>query len=307
MFFKTSTPAVIPSRLDIFNEIKGMHTVGSKGLMDRLPHYFPIAEDSTGAIGKLSQVAWGDTISNEILAGVGGVTNLNIVAKKRLGGAILMDQNERQAVFWKELFSVVEQSSSRFEFVEKMIDRKMIVRLDDKKFHLDRENGYQDVQYQVEAAQLLRRQLQEHDSWLGSDASFLHIKRLVENHRFGMVSLDFIQDGNTVKAIREQIDKMGKYHSESGQKIPGTGPRVKVLYLSNLQEVINLSKSPLAYGKDFQGREMPSNADELLFDNVKTLGSKDTKVIAAPAVGVCGYECSIYDIDSFVGEKCLRR
>ena len=281
--------------LEPFSAIRGNHTVESTGVIDRLPHYFTAAENADRALRELQ--TWHNGISNKILVGIGGCTNLDIIAQMKLGGGILMDKNRGQAAFWRELLEEVKHSPTRHEFVENMIAKGMVTRL--HPFEPDQEKE-QLGQYREENARQLRQQLQNKMSWLGTDNYYKHIRTLAEKDRFGLVSLDLFSDTKAVKAIRDKLVELNE-HSAEQDGTSKNGLKVEVLYLSNLRDVISYAKTNHHRGIGFYGEAIASNAEDVLKSHIDILCDAKTQIVEADRDGICSYTCRVIPARQYLG------
>ncbi len=141
--------------------------------------------------------------SNRCHVGCGAFYNLDIMCMRKSAYGLLFDFNPNNKKFIELALTLIEQSSTREEFVEKLIEAITP--------NIDLYNHYEGYDDPITR---LKAELQRKESWLGTSENYLYIKDLVEKKQMGAITqdiknaADFQKIVSNLEALDIEVDSL---------------------------------------------------------------------------------------------------
>lgn len=192
-----------------------------------------------------------DEFSNRAFFAVaGGRITLDIIANGEFKAAVLSGIDPCQRNLWRDIFECVRESGG-----DRTKMPELFARFDDEKYKGDREHftGY----FARYFCDQMQADLARAESWLGSDAHFAHIHKLVA-------------EGNLVTTVADALD--GKRYQSMAALINQVAP-VGLIYGSNVSTIL---ETPYDF---LRGRRLPEHAKARYWQNLQSIGDAQTPMI----------------------------
>ena len=168
--------------------------------------------------------------SNTVHIGFAGLANIDFALAARAKGIVLCDLNKNQALFWKELFGIIKESSSPVEAKNAL--RQKLRRNAEQLLRFHATEGVLDVRHGNNVFEILKL------PWLNEPRKFSELKAIVDSGCAAAVVLDCC-DVERAASIRQCL-------SDNEMDV-GT------LYLSNLRNMFITDGQPDYYKRVWVG------------------------------------------------------